>query len=295
MENGTFRLIKSETCDLTPELVQSYRALEASPTERELNTGRVKMLRDKAAANYLISFNWAKAKVNGKWVRVNGQHSTTVLEEMIPNGFPTGLKVHIDEYEVGGFDGLAVLFRQFDERKSGRSAADVAGAYQNITPELRDVARPIGKLAVDGISWYRQKVEKSPTPRGDEQYSLFHEVTLHDFIIWANQLFSIKTPELLPVAVVAAMYATFSAHPDEAKRFWESVARGGDQYDDTAATTVLDEWLKTIKENRKREPLTPAQVYQGCIYAYNAARKGQALKGIKYDFKVYPEPLGFAA
>jgi hypothetical protein len=32
--------------------------------------------------------------------------------------FPKGLKVHIDEYEVPNKASLALLFRQFDDRKS---------------------------------------------------------------------------------------------------------------------------------------------------------------------------------
>lgn len=296
MNPATFRLLKADVHDLTREFAQAFHTLEASPTERELNPSRMKHLQEKAAAQQLITFHWAKARLNDRWLRVNGQHSSQMLVDMT-EGFPTGLKVHLDEYEVSDSQGLALLFRQFDDRKSGRSAADVAGAYQNIVPELHEVPRPIGKLAIDGVSWYRLKIEKAPTPRGDQQYTLFHEFSLHDFIKWMGDVFSMKTPEMKPTAVVAAMYATFSAHESEARKFWESVSRGGAEYEENAAATVLDEWLKRIKakEEKEEKAPTPAQIYQGCIYAYNAYRKGQPLKGIRYDFKTYPEPIGMAA
>ena len=78
------------------------------------------MLREKAAAGQLITFNWATAKLGDKEYRMNGQHSSAVLCEL--NGsVPDGLKVHLDSYEVDNKEGLAVLFRQFDNRKSGRT------------------------------------------------------------------------------------------------------------------------------------------------------------------------------
>jgi len=297
MNPATFRLLKSDVHDLTREFAQAFHTLEASPTERELNPSRMKHLQEKAAAQQLITFHWAKARLNDRWLRVNGQHSSQMLVDLT-EGFPEGLKVHLDEYEVSDPQGLALLFRQFDDRKSGRSPADVAGAYQNIVPELHEVPRPIGKLAIDGVSWYRSKIEKAPTPRGaDQQYTLFHEFALHDFIKWMGHVFSMKTPEMKPQSVVAAMYATFSAHEAEARKFWESVSRGGSEYGENDAATVLDEWLKRIKtkEEQEEKAPTPAQIYQGCIYAYNAYRKGQPLKAIRYDFKTYPEPIGMAA
>jgi hypothetical protein len=293
MEIPTFKLIKADVHNLTPEFARSFHTLDPSPTERELNPSRLKHLREKAAAKQLVTFHWAKALIDNRWVRVNGQHSSQMLVEL-NDEFPTGLRVHLDEYEVSGLHGLAMLFRQFDDRKSGRTPADVAGAHQNIVPELHDVPRLIGKLAVDGVTWYRHKIEKAPTPRGDLQYTLFHEFALHDFIKWMGDIFSIKTPEMKPVPIVGAMYASFDADPIEARKFWESVARGGPEYDETSPASVLDKWLEDL-HGGNFEKVTPIQQFQACIYAYNAYRKGQPLKGIKYDFKTPLEPIGMAA
>lgn len=276
-----FRLLQSEVKPLTLELATAFRDLEPSPTERDLNPSRLKMLRDKAENGLLITFHWAKARMGGKWLRVNGQHSATMLAEL--NGaFPDGLRVHLDEYEVDGPKGLAALFRQFDDRKSGRTAADVAGAYQNLEPALRDVPKPIGKIGVEGVAWFNRHVEGVPVAPGDGQYHLFNEPPLHIYLRWLGEVFSIKTPELKRVPVLAAMYATFVANEGEARKFWDQVARGGAEYEDNAATTVLDNWLKAAKEGED-DKLKPAQYYQGCIYAYNAYREGKSIKDIKCD------------
>ena len=144
-----FKLEKSETKPLTQDLAERFRNLMPSPTERGFDEARAKMLREKAAAGQLIAFNWATAKFGDKEYRMNGQHSSAVLCEL--NGsFPDGLKVHLDSYVVDDKEGLALLFRQFDNRKSGRTPTDVAGAYQGLYEALKDVPRGAAKLAVEG-------------------------------------------------------------------------------------------------------------------------------------------------
>src|SRR5215472_13998382 len=147
MENISFKLVKSDVRELTPELAEEFRTLEASPTERELNPGRLKHLKMKAEAGQLVTFHWSVARLGEKRLRMNGQHSSNMLCGL--NGqFPKDLKVHIDEYEVPNKASLALLFRQFDDRKSNRSPSDVAGAYQGLYEELRDVPRGPAKMAV---------------------------------------------------------------------------------------------------------------------------------------------------
>lgn len=151
------------------------------------------------------------------------------------------------------------------------------------TAKKTEVAKPIGKLGVEGTAWYRRTIEGVPVGTGDVQYTLFNEPGLHSFLLWLNELFSIKTPELKKVQVVAAMYATFIKNAEEAKKFWDEVARGGREYEDNAPSTVLDNWLKAAKEGELKEDLKPAQFYQGCIYAWNAYREEKSLKDIKAD------------
>ena len=57
MEDTSYRLVKSEVRDLTPELAQEFRDLDPSPTERELNPARLKHLKTKAEAGQLVSDN----------------------------------------------------------------------------------------------------------------------------------------------------------------------------------------------------------------------------------------------
>ena len=60
-DDTMFTLAKSEVLPLTPDLARQFKEMDPSPTERDLNPARLKMLRDKADKGLLITFNWSTA------------------------------------------------------------------------------------------------------------------------------------------------------------------------------------------------------------------------------------------
>jgi len=284
-DDTSYKLVKSEVRDLTRELAEEFRNLDPSPTERELNPARLKHLKMKAEAGQLVTFHWSVARLGEKRLRMNGQHSSNMLCGL--NGlFPKGLKAHIDEYEVPNKASLALLFRQFDDRKSNRSPGDVASAYQGLYDELHGVPKGPAKMAVEGACWYDRNVEGLPPVSGDDQYVRFGEPGLHGFIRWVGELFTIKTPELRRQTIVAAMYGTFTKNEAEARKFFAEVARGGEEYTENAPSTILDAWLKAMAEKRgAKTEVKPANLYHGCVFAWNAYREGKTISSIKYDTK----------
>jgi hypothetical protein len=283
-----FKYTKSEDMLLTKELVEIFANMKASPTERELDLKRIKHLRSKVDQGLLLPFNWAVAVLNGVDYRMNGQHSSAMLKEL--NGaFPEGARAHIDYYEVDDNEALAMLFRQIDDRKSARSPSDVSGAYQGLVEELHEVPRKIGKLGIDGIAWYNVNVEGIPVPVGDDRYKLFDQERFHPFLKWAGGFFDVKDNDLKKPTVVAAMYGTFSKceSVEVAKSFWILVKRGGPLESDTHPATVLANWLKKIEAEKSEEhpDVRAGNLYQGCVFAWNAFRNDKTLSSIRYDTK----------
>jgi len=277
------KFVRSETLPLTRELAEAMYKMPPSPTERELNSKRVEHLREKLLAGLFHPPYWVKAIVDGKEYRANGQHSSAMLVQA--NGaFPEGLVAHLDTFECSGMDALALLFRQFDDRKSARSPAEIAGAYQGLQSDLDELPRHIGKIGVEGICWYRQYVAALPVKRGDDKYEIFNDADEHPFLLWLGQVLSIKTPEMMRPPVVAAMYATYKGSEEDAGKFWREVAKGGPDYDEDTPSAVLDDWLKRLKEGEFE--VKPPQVYQGSIFAWNAFREGKtSLRDIKCDIR----------
>jgi hypothetical protein len=84
---------------------------------------------------------------------------------------------------------------------------------------------------------------------------------------------------------VAAMYGTFEKNEAEARKFWQAVSRGGVEFEDNHPTTVLDAFLKSAIEEKKKLDLKLGNFYQACIYAWNALREDKTITTVKYDTK----------
>jgi hypothetical protein len=98
-------------------------------------------------------------------------------------------------------------------------------------------------------------------------------------------VFSIKTPELKRQTIVSAMYGTFEKNEAEARPFWMEVSRGGMEYEDSHPTSVLDAFLKSAFEDKRKMELKAGNFYQASIYAWNAFREGKTISNVKYDTK----------
>lgn len=281
----SIKLVSSESLPLTRELVEAHLNLPASPTDRLHNEKRVQFLAERHKLGLFHPPHWVRAKVGQKVMRANGYHSATMLHRL-DGAFPTGLAVHLDTFECDSMDALAALFRQFDDRRSSRTPADVSGAYQGLRAELCDVPRDVAKVGAEGIAWYRRAVEENDdVPVGDDRYELFNETVNHPFLQWLGELFATDLPkQLSKPPVIAAMLATFLSDRDAADSFWKEVAADGREYEEEWPTTVLATWLQQIRTRDIQ--VKQRNHYQGCVYAWNAMRDGKtSLGGIKPDIK----------
>jgi hypothetical protein len=284
-----FRCVSSEVKDLTEDEVREFRTYEATATERELKNGRVDHLREKVEKGLAVTFHWVTAAIKeleGQVRRLNGQHSSIMLQKLIAAGrFPKGLKVHREHFEVDDGNALTLLFRQFDDRASSRSPLDISGVYQGLHPQLASVPRKIGKLAIDGYTFYQVNVEKVPgMPRGDDAYSAFNDPGLYPYILWLRDLFAVKSKEMQYPAIVAAIVGTYMTNEGAARAFWEDVVSLANGEDEKTPQTVLSDWLIDIRAEKIDRP-DPVNLYQGCIYAWNAYRDGKAITAIRDDIK----------
>lgn len=272
-----WKILSSETRDLTPDLAAEFSGMPASTTERDVSEKRVKHLRETILAGQAIIFDWAKATVleTGAVIRINGQHSSRMLAGLNGN-FPEGLKVHLSHYEVENKKAAALLFRQIDGRHSARTIDDISGVYQGLEPDLVIVSKKIGRAAIEGAIWYGRKVVGDPLPMGDDRFDLFSKAELHPYILMAGRVCSIKTPEFT-TPVMGAMYGTFEREPTVAEEFWSSVAKEGEGGDGDPAAT-LDAWLVAAKDADQK----PSQweIYRACVVAWNAFRHRKNLDKI---------------
>ncbi len=178
------------------------------------------------------------------------------------------------------------IFRQFDARWSARSVADVAGAFQGLNPTIANCDRKRAKLAMDGIAWYSYQVVGTYVPPGDGVYEFFFNAQYWPFVLFCDQLFAGKTKELKHKAIVGAMFETFALKNEaEAVKFWNEVARGSNDGDDTRQSAVLSRELQEIDDRKATKKTKPGEYYLKAIKAWNAYRKGEILASLKVDIK----------
>ena len=183
---------------------------------------------------------------------------------------------------------MARLFRQFDDRKSGRSALDVAGAYQGLHPEVAPVDRRIALQALKGIRVYMKRVEGAAVPSGDDLGQWYSRRDFDRFILFMGKLCTplnkaailMRCPEAVAVA-----YGTFDKAETRAKEFWYAVLKS--EYEQDSAAEALDRFLCArvdAKEDahEKIKKLKPGQVFACCVKAWNAHLKGDSLRGLSH-------------
>jgi hypothetical protein len=244
-----------------------------TPVEREFDPKWALELKYRVAEGLAVTFLWAVADMpsaNGFIrLRVNGQHSSWALSELLKAGeLPDNLAIHLDTYSVANESGAVELFRQFDARKSARSKEDISGAYQCFQEALRGCHRGVLKVAAEGVTWFRREVQERPVPSGDDIYQLFDEKRLHPFFLQMNEFLKDgKSNELKRVPVMAAAFGTWMDDAKQSHEFWRLAALGSKRSEEDAASD-LDSELIRIRE--EKEKINTRDYYAKCVKAWDA-------------------------
>lgn len=276
---------------LTQELATEFATMETFAGERPRKPKRLKFLNARLENNQFYSPRWAVAWLDGRKIRVNGQHSSIVLANA--NGrFPKNLQVIIDEFECDTDQDLAELFAQFDSRESGRSDGDMVGAHAKVHSEFTNVNNTYIDRLVRGIAFHVTGGYADGHPTSEERARLIHNN--RDFV---RQYWEMAKPRWIAgrLGAHAAMFASYTSNKSEAFTFWNLVATEAHP-DPEHPTRKLRKWLDSIvvegrSKSGRTDEWTPRAVYVKCLRAWNAFRTGQPTD-LRYHKK---SPLPVAA
>jgi hypothetical protein len=286
-----FKRVKSETFEGAEPLarvIEEVRSISHTPVEREFDAKWAKALRERILDGFAVTFNWAVAEMAQKRnvlrLRVNGQHSSFALSELLKEGaLPDGLAIHLDTYSVPDEASAVLLFRQFDERKSARSKEDISGAYQCFQPDLVACNRSVLKVGAEGVTWYRREVQRQPVDSGDDVYKLFNEKRLHPFFLMINELLAGgKANELKRMPIMAATYGTWLEDARQSAEFWRFTSLGANRNVGDAAADLDDELLRIRKE---KEIVNARDLYAKCAKAWAAFGDNSRVTNFKVNTK----------
>ena len=281
-----FAFLSSENLALSREqaveAAKEHLSLTHSPCERPLDRRRLKQLADRIKAGTWLPCCWATVLYEGVLHRMNGQHSSHAMVETAEY-LPETVGIHLDRYKADDREGMALLFRQFDMQRSGRTPSDVAGAYQGLVPELGSLSRAKCKQGIEGVAWYLRAVCKEPTTEGDSFFDMLFLPIYYPFLRWFDKIMTSKTGEMEFDGVVGAMYATFvKGGESRSLEFWSHVAKQ-DLHDANDPRQFLGTLLLKIRDSKNTDHqirTTQSEYYCRCIKAWNAFCFGQSIKNL---------------
>jgi hypothetical protein len=271
-----------------------------SDSEREERERRERQIKERILSGDMTPFRWAVGHVPSLKLRrrVNGQHSSKVFlaltkEEYQMVHFP--VVIIYEEYFCETEIDLATLFEQFDPHWSSRNREDYIGAHLSVHPDLyHSMSRIAADKAIQGLTWYLEKVEGYEKASAHEQFELLHknseyEVFLH-FCGYDQLNLNKKINEICHKSVVAAMFHTTRQGTESDRHFWRLVSGGPRALPDEdshehklaafleQAVSQQHEWPSRVRgQFKNKQRPNGLEIFGTCLRVFAAWKKGLRL------------------
>ncbi len=265
--------LSTQQIPLTPAVAQTFATMNQWEGERPVREERVRMLLDKINSGLFHSPTWAFARLEGKIIRINGQHSSLAL--LKAPRFPQHLEATVLEFKVDSRADLAELFDQFDNPQSMRRLRDTIHAHLAVEGALADCPPNILQVILSGIAQGDGQANQSNAERAALMHS--HQ----PFIAFARQLSGRR--HLMYTAVIAAMYLSWKRDERRCQEFWNLVADES-HVDSANATRALARFLRGEVVGRSARGglrWDRRAVMVKCLHAWNAYWRRQTTS-LKY-------------
>jgi hypothetical protein len=296
-----WELIDSKVQEMTKSLIREFSEMEPAPADRILSERRLQVYERLVRSMQFRPCVWAKVvcEETDTTYRVNGKH-TAVLFSRLFDEFPDQ-QVVVEFYKCQTLEDVGRLYGTFDSSIVSRSSSDINKAFAATIQELANVPRKILdrcatgiSIGLSGCSFHAGTSGIGTPPERAERLLEFP-----DFVLWVESMISDPTKfgHLCRVGVVAAMFSTYQKCKKDASIFWAAVREeNGDKPNDP--DRQLARWLLTTSVRSSSEGNIPKsrradarEMYVRCIHCWNAWRRGEDLKIIKYHATLKPPAL----
>lgn len=279
----------------TKELAREFAEMSPAPHDRPLSRRRLEVYHKLLESRQFRPVTWAKAWCleTQDWYRVNGKHTSTLLNEV--KVIPKGFSVIIESYECDTLEDVARLYGTFDSKMQSRTAQDIYISFAHVSPELRDMRGRFITSLVAGIgyhTWGEDYTKKQPAERAELLMDYL------PFCSWAWGLLEVDSQETRNMSrqgVMAAMLQTFLKSAVKSTEFWTAVR------DETGSSPdcpdrVLSKWLSQAKvkgrsPTRSGMTVTTREMVARCIHGWNAWRRGERTNLRYYADKEVPSAI----
>ena len=288
----SFEMVSDKSQNVTVKLVQEMCELAPLPNDRRFSETHADKILNSILAGKGITFQWCSCYVEetGKWHRINGQHTSTVLRRMIEQGLDKDRSAHFDtlrvywaKYRAKTIADAASLWSQHDNTIITRKANDVYGVHAGSNPDLAGVSHRHLTVCAGGVAlahWWTMAHHTTAEHR--VQFMLAKP----EFVIWLHSVLkdASKLRHMLRRSVACAMFVTWKKDRKDADRFWTEV-RDETGTQPTSPSRFLSKLLLTStlhKGGSKKKPVGEMELAVKCVNAWNAFRRLDEVKQLIY-------------
>ncbi len=283
------RLKSKKTITLTHAQAREFLGLDEFEGERPRRDAHVETLR---SAMKRGTFRGERADVSvcnvgSKKYRVNGQHTCAALLKM-----PEDFVLEITEvvYEADGMKDMQKLYASID-RGAPRTKAHVTRAYL-VGSDLGKLSAPAQAVLPAAYSLWRFPTKHGRTGVDGDALAVAmlgeHKVLVRMVGEFLDGLDNREDSHMFRAPVAAAMLATFDRIPAQAKKFWNRVADGSGFDGRNDPRRKLRDALRGLalgagsRGAGRRKGTSSEAAYRGCLHAWNAWRKHESLKNLRF-------------
>jgi hypothetical protein len=262
----------TEILPLTKTMATDFATMPAWRGERPLNERRLNYLLSELTSQHFFTPRWAVAKLGDKTIRVNGQHSSTMLARL--DDFPEAMSAIVDTYEVENEHELGGLFTKFDNPESTRRTREALSA---LLPEaLAKLSRTTAERIAAGMFYGLTKFEGG-SARGVHVLGAAVQAS-PPFAIWIQD--HVRSRGLGRTAVIAAAFMTWKVDPESCKKFWALV----DAEENPVPSHPTRALARAIREaDRGRTSVQSMKALCAkSVQAWNFWRRGQSVQKLNY-------------
>lgn len=229
----SYKKISSEFVPLTPELAKRFATMTPVPGERRIKSARLKNHENRLQQGHFGSPTWARLIVTNndrnEW-RLDGQHTSNVLANCVPDLFPRDEHVTIHTYEVTSLEtDMADLFELFDSPVAARSNEDKMNMYASQFPDLAGFHPGFLVKVANGVDYFFRDMKNTTLPFSklfvSREHGMYfdHEIN-RKFALWLHQWHeSLNAWMIGKPGLAAEMFSDWKLNPSLAESFWNFV------------------------------------------------------------------------
>lgn len=271
----------------------SIKTMEAISNERKFKAVRYDRLKKAVTKGMIRPFDWAVADLNGRKIRINGQHSSQLLSNLADEGsLPNKLFVVKTTYACEEEKDVADLWATYDAKDSARTFQEIGDAFGGTDEHTKHIPSNIRNMMISayGLDVFGFGYGKGSS--ANDRAAILLDNAEEASYIYENFLRPSQGTHLRKGAVVCAIIKTTRRNTPDAEKFWLEV-RDASNPDTNAPTRVLERFLRSARivagngrtlGGNATKGTNPREVLVKCSHAWNAFKRN-ASTDLKYYSK----------